>query len=658
MNVLFKFKITNLFLFSLLIMLCGCDNESKYIRFAMRVAGDNSSELKAVLRHYKKEDKDPEKLKAAKYLIANMPAHFSYADTAMVNRYYNVALQILKSGKSSEWQRDTLLEISNRDFPGMAWKTVSDVKVITADYLIYSIDHAFTQWRTKPWAKHLTYEEFRDWLLPYKISELQSFDAWRDTLSAHFGDSINNLPVDDDQCHTIYGALDIVRNEMVAKLKPYIAWTTASGYPLLSAETMAYMTYGTCFDYVTLGNAVFKSVGLPTSLDIVPIWGRSHEGHSWYTILTDNGKQTPAQNDITVPAGWGFYPYQRFPKIYRLSYAMNRETAVYRNKAKKVIDFDVFKFDITDKYYRTTNVCIPITKKVKLKDKYVYIATLASNNGPRWFFLDFGIVKRGKACFKKMGRELLYIAMGYDGENIIPITDPFVINKDGNIRYITCDTITKRTIEVKRKYYQSYNVVDMRRRILGAKIQCSNYADFRDAITLHVIKDIDIPDKMLLNCPIPYRYWRYLSADGTYGSVSEIAFFDPDGNKLQGKPIANREASTDAINRAFDENWLSNFETNNPNGNWIGLDLETETIVGSVRIVPRSDDNDVCPGNYYELLYWDGDNWVSLGSKVADDNRLVYYDAPQNCIFWLRNYTRGWAERPFTIDGDSNVMWW
>ena len=211
---------------------------------------------------------------------------------------------------------------------------------------------------------------------------------------------------------------------------------------------------------------------------------------------------------------------------------------------------------------------------------------------------------------------------------------------------------------VKRKYYQSYNVVDMRRRILGAKIQCANHADFSDSITIYKIEDTDIPDKIHLNNSSPYRYWRLLSADGTYGSVAELAFFDSEDNKMDGQPISCLGTGTDETQRAFDEDLLSNFETYNPNGNWVGMDMKDESVVSSVRVVPRSDDNDVCPGNLYELLFWNGDEWVSLGSKLAEDNSLLYENVPKGCLFWLRNYTRGWAERPFTIDDNLNVMWW
>lgn len=642
----------------LAVLVLGCSSDNRYLRYAMKAAGKNRAQLESVIEHYKTIDPDPEKLEAAKYLISNMPAHYSYADTAKVNLYYTTALKIMKSGKNVKCQRDTLRVISDTEFSLMDRRTVSDVRIITADYLIYCIDNAFSQWRTRPWAQHLTFEEFRDWLLPYKVTELQSLDSWRDTLATHFGDSIGRFPKDDERCRTIYGALDIVRNEMVRKLTPYIVWTTRSGHPMLSAQSLASMTYGTCQDYVNLGVMTFRSVGLPAVVDYVPLWGRNHEGHVWYTFLTDNGIQAHAQHDITTSAGMGFFPYQRFPKIYRSTYAINRERAKYLNKAKYVHPFNVCELDVTDLYYRTSDVSIPVKTAVTLKDKYVYIATLTNSDGPQWFILDYGTIKRGKANFHKMGRELMYMALGYDGEGLVPISDPFIINKDGSVRYVPFDGSSTRTVEVKRKYYESYNVVEQRRKILGARVQCADHADFRDSVTLYKIKTTDIPDKIHLSHTAPHRYWRYLAADGTYGSIAELAFFDEQGHMILGRPIACMNASEDAIARAYDYDWLSNFETDNPDGNWVGLDFGKSVSIASVRVIPRSDDNDVCPGNEYELLYWNGQSWEFLGNKVAVDNLLIFDNVPQNSLLWLRNYTRGWAERPFLIDDAGETEWW
>lgn len=658
MNTLLRKTIYALFATFLLVAFSGCSEDDMYLRYALKAAGKNKSELKAVLKHYRTVDKDPEKLKAAKYLIANMPGHYSYADTAKANKYYAIALEILTSDRDWYWKRDTIQKISFGEFNGMDRKVVSDVKIMTADYLIYSIDHAFTQWRTRPWARCLTYEEFREWLLPYKVAELQKFDHWRDSLVVHFSDSINRLSANDDQGHTIYGALEIVRNELVWKIRPNIIWESSNGLPLLSAETMVNMKFGACSDYVTLATAVFRSLGMPAFLDNVPFWGRGNQGHEWYSFMSDNGVLTAVAEDVTTPAGWGFFPYERFPKIYRSSYSIDKEIVKYRKTAKYVYPFNLHKQDVTDLYFRTQDVQIKIKDNLKLKDKYVYIASFNNSNGPKMNIIDYGRMKNGMACFEKMGRELLYIALGYDGKELIPISDPFIICKDGSVEYVKYDDSQLRNVELRRKYYESYNVVTQRRKIIGARIQCSNNRDFSDAITLYTIETTDIPHKIQLNAPRPYRYWRYMSPDGSWGNLAEIAWFDINGNKISKKGIANAEAGQDAIERAYDGNLLSNFEINQPNGNWVGMDMGNPMIVSSVMVVPRSDDNDVYPGNDYELLYWNGCKWKSAGYQRPTENVLIYNGVPNQCLFWLRNNTRGRDERPFIIDERNNITWW
>ena len=665
MNTLLRRSIYTLFATLILVAFSGCSKDDIYLYYALKAAGENKSELKAVLKHYRTVDKDSEKLKAAKYLIANMPAHYSYRDTAAINRYYSKALQILGTGPSPDWQRDTLRQISDTEFAGLGRDIISDVQVMTADYLIYSIDHAFKQWKTQPWAKHLSYEEFRDWLLPYKVTELQSLDNWRDLLSEFYSDSISTVTDPDDQRNTIYGAIEIVRNEIHSKQSAIghrVIWENRGSIPMRSAATWVRMTYGNCMDYVTMGTAVFRSLGLPSTVDQVPFWGRNNDGHSWYVFPDDRGREQATINSIIMPAGMQFYPYERIPKVWRDTYAMNRKVVKYRNTAKYIYPFDACRKDVTDHYNLVSDIVIKTNRDTrnKLKDKkYVYIAMVINSDGPKWSIIDFGTLKIGKAYFKNMGRNMLYIALGYDGKELIPISSPFILDKSGKISYLDGHTNTdKISMDIRRKYYESYNVVDMRRRILGGKMQCSNRSDFEDAITLYTIENTDIPDRIELNADKPYRYWRYLTPDGSWGSISELSFYDADGNKIERKGIANAEAGQDAIDRAYDGNLLSNFEINQPNGNWVGMDMECPLDVKYFSVSPRSDDNDVCPGNEYELFFFDGQNWRSLGYQEAVNNSLHYDDIPLNSLLWLRNYTRGNNERPFIVKTDNNIAWW
>ena len=55
--------------------------------YALDFSGSNRSELESVLEHYKD---DPEKLAAAKFLIENMPAHYSYKSNEIDGYYAEV----------------------------------------------------------------------------------------------------------------------------------------------------------------------------------------------------------------------------------------------------------------------------------------------------------------------------------------------------------------------------------------------------------------------------------------------------------------------------------------------------------------------------------------------------------------------------------------
>lgn len=255
---------------------------------------------------------------------------------------------------------------------------------------------------------------------------------------------------------------------------------------------------------------------------------------------------------------------------------------------------------------------------------------------------------------------MLYVVLGYNSKGLTPISSPFILDKNGKIKFMNkMECKGTVSMDIRRKYYESYNVVNMRWRILGGKFQCSDYPDFKDATTLYTIERTDIPDKIEMNADRSYRYWRYLSPDGSWGSISELSFYDSDGNRLDRKGIANREAGQDAIERAYDNNLLSNFEINQPNGNWVGMDMGNPINVKYASVSPRSDDNDICPGNEYELFYFDGEDWNSLGYERAEGNSIHYSNIPLNTLLWMRNYTRGQNERPFIIkESDGLIEWW
>ena len=423
------------------IYIVSCSNYSLFVE-VMDSAGSNRSELETVLDHYRIDDPNPEKYKAAEYIIENLSAHYSYSGTK-IQEYYGYAASILSdTSLTPEQQRDSLLEKTDRVYKGISSCTVPDAQIIKSGFLIENIDKSYQQWQTCPWARQLSYDEYLEWLLPYKAVELQELDCWRDTLLVHFCSGLDNPVKNDVEYNTTVGVADMIRRDTYNSLNRYGLYTR-SGLPLLSAQLLVRQTYGDIPDYAITAVLAFRAAGIPAVLDETPVGSRNTAAVKWFVIKSDRGEELRSEWDLSTMIGGGFFPYERGPKVYRNTYSINRKRLDYKRKAKYKYPFELGKDDVTDRYFLTSNLTLPIEKAVRkcLKDKYVYIASAVRDNQNPWQIVDFGILRHGKACFENMGREVLYCVFGFDGEELIPITSPFILHKDQSCEYVCSDTI-------------------------------------------------------------------------------------------------------------------------------------------------------------------------------------------------------------------------
>ena len=97
------------------------------MKYALESAGPNRNELEYVLDYYKDE---PEKYKAALFLIENMPGHYSYLGDA-IDDYYTDAIDIMRSSLTPVEQRDSLLKLSDAKYLGLDNTIIQDIKIIS-----------------------------------------------------------------------------------------------------------------------------------------------------------------------------------------------------------------------------------------------------------------------------------------------------------------------------------------------------------------------------------------------------------------------------------------------------------------------------------------------------------------------------------------------
>ena len=206
--------------FVIVVSSCAVEKDSNQrLNAALELAKNNRSELEKVLIHY---NSDSLKYISALFLIENMPGHYSYQDSALISHYYREVDRInnkLKGRKSDEI-RDSINMIA-RNLNLKNCKKVMDVEVISSDFLISNIESAFKAWKGRPWAAHLSFEEFCEYLLPYKVHELQPFDNWREEFATYCSDGLDNLKYCDMFKHSTFNASVILSKNLIDSIHPF-----------------------------------------------------------------------------------------------------------------------------------------------------------------------------------------------------------------------------------------------------------------------------------------------------------------------------------------------------------------------------------------------------------------------------------------------------
>ncbi len=164
------------FLCTIIIVTYSCTSK---IDSSIEYAGDNNVELQRVLDYFE-DGSNPLKYEAAKFLIENMPYHYTFNGDAVewFNQLY------LKTSKEALNKRTAFFN-KNADNIKASMPPVYDITTMKAEELIKAIDDACEMWCSSPWHEQYDKEIFFDYVLPYRI-EHEPLSDWRQTISKEF----------------------------------------------------------------------------------------------------------------------------------------------------------------------------------------------------------------------------------------------------------------------------------------------------------------------------------------------------------------------------------------------------------------------------------------------------------------------------------------
>lgn len=600
---------------------------------------------------------DSLKTEAAEFLIRNLPYHFSYEGDALVA--YKALFEL--HSKNTLWPEEVLDSIT-RQYGGFHLETLvpkSDI-YIDPDYLIDNIDWAFRVWREQPWGRCVSFHDFCEYILPYRV-ENETLEPWREWIYDKFNplmDSIRQSPQATD--------LKAVSAELMKILTEAGPKNFTGIYPPgphYGPKSVLWRS-GSCANLTYMQLFVFRALGVPCTEEIMLIRGARNSAHYWNGVFDNDGNTyrcsildpTPELKETV-----GFWDQKC--KVYRRTFSVNWDMINEMNVStrERYPSFRFPKFvDVTTVYSGPDNTTLAIEPSQFTEEpedgELVYLCL------PR--FLDWEPItfthydKNSGAVFENLEGDVVLTVATYRGGVLRPVTTPLSLDRPTTKVRFFATSGEKQETPFFYKYELFYD--DFLKRMVGGVFEGSNSPDFHNADTLYVIKDN--PMRLLFTTYVhsdkKYRYLRYRGPEDGYCNVSEVRFYEAD-KLLIGKVIGTAEAQTDFTHdftKAFDGDPYTSFDYPEPTGGWAGLDLGAAHQVNKIVFTPRNRDNYVRPGDEYELFYYAPHGWQSLGRQYPQADSVLYA-VPQGALLYLKNHTRGNDERVFEYVDGKQRFW-
>ncbi len=593
---------------------------------------------------------------AAHYLRSTIRDNYYFTGPSL-DRYYAEMDRFYARADADMWSQyafqDSLFA-TGEYFPDLERRY--DLESLPEGYLQHRVADAVDQWHTSPFARELDFADFCEYLLPYRVGTEEPEEWWTD-YRVTFGGVLD----------TLVARPGVTLAEFCAAVgrllpEPHRSYTGyPAGKPSGKASSLKRILGGTCEDYLGLTTYLCRSYGIPIATDYTPQWGNHSKGHQWSAII---------QGDSTYHfmIGEPLFLAREKPFTFRLSKAYRRMNAPqrrYPGRGSRPEDLPA-----TLRNPRTIDVTRYYTDVTDLT-----FSGLREGGRTRWLTLNVfddvrwapvaGAKRRGdKVTFEDVALNCVYLPMYYEGGSSTPAHWPVLVGRDRKVHELRPDPARLETVRLQRKFMDTL----ARQRadsLLGGRFELADNAEFRDAYT------IAVPDTVGMNYQTAsvsadrkFRYARYIPAAGTSGNIAEIELYDRSGKLLPvGKVIGTYRAADrfHPMENVFDGDVLS-YASCSPTQReaaWVGVDLGRAVELSALSYLPRNDDNFIREGEEYELCYWDGVGWASLGRQTGRraTQELVYDNVPAGALLILHNHTKGKEERIFTYE-DGRQVWW
>lgn len=623
----------------LLFTVASCKKGNYRLDYALDFAGSNRVELLKVLKHY---SKDSLKLEAARFLIENMPRYFSYT-SPVLDSIKAIKASVDEDGKLPDEKVNPLKGFNYKHLP-----KIYDAHVITAEYLIENIDIAFEEWQKRPWNKHCTFDDFCELILPYRIED-EPLERWRANYRKKFAFLLDSPYTGSD----VIEASNVIGQYL--REKKFI-FNRNLNLPHLGANFLLKYRIGKCVDSCDYLIYVLRSLGIPVTVDELPLSPDNLTGHTWNVVLDTTRRYIPFWfTEADAVRNDKYEDGRKKGKVFRKCFGMQSETfkGMIQDPKIPTLFKNPFKKDVSGEYFQTLHE----VSSTDSSEKYMYIGIFTPK---QWMAIDMTKISDGKAIFRNIEPGIAYQPLYYDGQRYRLAGYPFILQGDSTITF-TPRKDEYESITVTRKCPLYLRIVKHMAKVVGAKIYSSNSENFNQKQLLYHITDTPkvSVNSVYFNPSVKCRYIRYIAPKDHFLEIADLDFYYKD-RLISPQAISenkyDKQLSISKLHESLDHNPLT-WIVSRQKGSYITIDFGKEIYIDRLNYTPRNDDNFIRVGDTYEIGYNKGyEGWKYIARQKAEKDTLVFDNIPKGALLHLRNLTRGNEEKVFYINNGKQTF--
>ena len=400
-------------------------------------AGPNKPELmKAVARYV--EDKDSLRLQALYCLLAQMDKNYTVfysVQDSLGNHYffnprkYSSYLALKHAWDSTEQIRGNLV------YHADSFRV--DAQTLSGNFLIENLDEAFRIRQAFPWSGKYDFKTFCRWILPYRVAN-EPVENFR----RHFLKEYGPLPRRFYDFAVSPMDVALYLNQRINQIADYKD-TYNKSLNIQTINKLEKSHYGNFYDINVYKVKVLRAFGIAAALDYTPFLADTNFGYAYTTAIL------PDHNELVLEYPHGvknLHRPGRIAKLYRRTFFRDSASLF----AVKNIHRSTPVF-LGDFYYDDiTNITGSAPVWIRLNDtaRYAYLSVF---NDGGWRPVSWTAPRKDStALFRKTGKGIVYLPVGFQKHNLIRLGTPFLLDHKGIKHYLRADFSAQQRVRLYR----------------------------------------------------------------------------------------------------------------------------------------------------------------------------------------------------------------